>query len=89
MDILHHRLLHTLLPCYVSAAAIALPHTAVMIVLKWILPWTPESYTWFAWIERWAQGDSTRELEVVREENRKRCTSHLILILVTVLTIPS
>ena len=70
----------------------ALPHTAVVIVLDWTRPWTflEELHTWLAWIERWVQGDGARELEVIREEHRERCMSHLILILVSsVLTIAS
>ena len=57
----------------------ALPHTAVVIVLDWTRPWTflEELHTWLAWIERWVQGDGARELEVIREEHRERCMSHL------------
>lgn len=55
----------------------ALPHTAVVIVLDWTLPWTfvEELHTWLTWIERWVLGDGARELEVTREENRERCVS--------------
>ncbi|KAI0258485.1 dynein light intermediate chain-domain-containing protein [Gloeopeniophorella convolvens] len=57
----------------------ALPHTAVLIVLDWTRPWTflDELYIWLAWVERWVQSDSARELEVVREENRERWQAHL------------
>lgn len=46
-----------------------------MIVLDWTRPWTfvEELETWFQWIEQWATGDASRELQIVREENRERC----------------
>ncbi|KAF8897852.1 dynein light intermediate chain-domain-containing protein [Infundibulicybe gibba] len=33
--------------------------------------------TWLQWVETWAKGDASRELEIVREENRERLQSHL------------
>lgn len=52
----------------------ALPHTLVMIVLDWTRPWTfvEELETWLMWVEKWTKGDGSRELEIVREENRER-----------------
>lgn len=52
----------------------SLPHTLIMVVLDWTRPWTfiEELETWFQWIEAWAKGDGSRELEIVREENRER-----------------
>jgi dynein light intermediate chain 1, cytosolic len=46
-----------------------------MIVLDWTRPWTfiDELETWFTWIEDWAHGDDSRELEIAREESRERC----------------
>ena len=68
----------------------ALPHTAVVIVLECTRPWTDGLHTWLTWVKCWVQGDGARELEVIREEHRERCMSHLIFILVaSVLTIPS
>ena len=52
----------------------SLPHTLVMIALDWTHPWTfvEELETWLQWIESWAKGDGSRELEIVREECRER-----------------
>ncbi|KAF8915386.1 dynein 1 light intermediate chain [Mucidula mucida] len=56
-----------------------LPHTLVMIVLDWTRPWTfvEELETWFQWIEKWAKGDGSREVDIAREESRERLQSHL------------
>ncbi|KAI6018310.1 dynein light intermediate chain-domain-containing protein [Pisolithus marmoratus] len=56
-----------------------LPHTAVMIVLDWTRPWTfmEELEMWLKWVEQWAKGDGSREVEIVREENRERLQVHL------------
>jgi dynein light intermediate chain 1, cytosolic len=45
-----------------------------MIALDWTHPWTfvEELETWLQWIESWAKGDGSRELEIVREECRER-----------------
>lgn len=53
-----------------------LPHTLIMIVLDWTRPWTfvEDLETWLQWVETWAKGDGSRELEMAREENRERCT---------------
>lgn len=53
----------------------SLPHTVVIIVLDWTKPWTfiDQMHIWLAWIEKWIAGDSSRELQIVREENRERC----------------
>ncbi len=53
----------------------SLPHTVVIIVLDWTKPWTfiDELYSWLRWIETWTKGDSSRELEIIKEENRERC----------------
>lgn len=52
----------------------SLPHTLVMIVLDWTRPWTfvEELQQWLEWVEVWAKGDESRELQIVREENRER-----------------
>ncbi|RXW25406.1 hypothetical protein EST38_g437 [Candolleomyces aberdarensis] len=57
----------------------SLPHTVVIIVLDWTQPWTfvEELQTWLQWVEKWAKGDGSREVEIVREENRERLQSHL------------
>lgn len=46
-----------------------------MIVLDWTRPWdfVEELQAWLQWIETWAQGDGSRELEIAREESRERC----------------
>jgi len=48
----------------------------VIIALDWTRPWTfiEELQTWLVWVEQWAEGDSSRELEIVREEQRERRT---------------
>ncbi len=45
-----------------------------MIVLDWTRPWTfvEELETWLSWVEQWAKGDGSRELEITREESRER-----------------
>ncbi|EIN10994.1 DLIC-domain-containing protein [Punctularia strigosozonata HHB-11173 SS5] len=57
----------------------ALPHTAVIIVLDWTRPWTfvEQLLKWLVWVEFWTQGDGSRDLEIVREENRERLQSYL------------
>ncbi|EMD40592.1 hypothetical protein CERSUDRAFT_111182 [Gelatoporia subvermispora B] len=57
----------------------SLPHTLVMIALDWTRPWTfvEELETWLQWIEKWAKGDGSRDLEITREENRERWQAHL------------
>jgi len=46
----------------------------VIIALDWTRPWTfiEELQTWLVWVEQWAKGDGSRELEIVREEQRER-----------------
>ncbi|KAF7352424.1 Dynein 1 light intermediate chain [Mycena venus] len=68
----------SLLPHFVPPRT-ALPHTLVMIALDWTRPWTfvDELETWLRWVEKWARGDSARELEIVREESRERLQAHL------------
>ncbi|KIY73831.1 DLIC-domain-containing protein [Cylindrobasidium torrendii FP15055 ss-10] len=63
----------SLVPHFLPPRA-SLPHTLIMVVLDWTRPWTfiEELETWFQWIEAWAKGDESRELEIVREENRER-----------------
>ncbi|KAH7887385.1 dynein light intermediate chain-domain-containing protein [Phlebopus sp. FC_14] len=57
----------------------ALPHTLVVIVLDWTRPWTfvEDLQTWLKWVEQWTKGDGSREVEIVREENRERLQAHL------------
>jgi dynein light intermediate chain 1, cytosolic len=45
-----------------------------MIVLDWTHPWTfvDELETWLTWVEKWAKGDESRELNIIREESRER-----------------
>lgn len=52
----------------------SLPRTLVIIVLDWTRPWTfiEELQAWLVWVEQWAKGDGSRELEIVREEQRER-----------------
>ncbi|KAL5527720.1 hypothetical protein ACEPAG_6521 [Sanghuangporus baumii] len=67
-----------LLPHFVPPRA-ALPHSAVMIVLDWTKPWTfvSQLQLWLAWTEAWVKGDGSRDLEVLREENRERLQSYI------------
>ncbi|KIP12896.1 hypothetical protein PHLGIDRAFT_61144 [Phlebiopsis gigantea 11061_1 CR5-6] len=57
----------------------SLSHTVVIIVLDWTKPWTfiDQMHIWLAWIEKWVEGDGSRELQIVREENRERLQAHL------------
>ncbi|KAL4076333.1 dynein light intermediate chain-domain-containing protein [Scleroderma citrinum] len=71
---------HTsLLPHFLPPKS-TLPHTAVMIVLDWTRPWTfvEELEMWLMWVERWAKGDGSREVDIVREENHERLHAHLL-----------
>ena len=51
-----------------------LSSTLVIIVLDWTRPWTfvEELETWLTWVETWAKGDASREVEIIREECRER-----------------
>jgi len=51
----------------------------VVIALDWTRPWTfvEELQTWLVWVEQWAKGDGSRDLEIAREENRERLQAHL------------
>ncbi|EJD53972.1 DLIC-domain-containing protein [Auricularia subglabra TFB-10046 SS5] len=57
----------------------ALPHTLVMVLLDWTKPWSflEQLEKWLSHVEKWAKGDGSRELDVVREESRERLQSHL------------
>ena len=47
----------------------------MIIALDWTRPWTfiEELQMWLVWVEQWAKGDGSRELEIVHEEQRERC----------------
>lgn len=64
----------SLLPHFLPPRS-SLPHTVVMISLDWTHPWTfvEELETWLQWVENWAKGDGSRDLEIAREESRERC----------------
>lgn len=66
----------SLLPDFLPPRS-SLPHTVVIISLDWTRPWSfvEELQTWLVWLEQWAKGDGSRELEIVREENHERRTS--------------
>jgi dynein light intermediate chain 1 len=63
----------SLMPHFLPPRA-SLPHTLVMIVLDWTRPWTfvDNLQTWLKWVEIWAKGDGSRDLDIVREENHER-----------------
>jgi dynein light intermediate chain 1 len=63
----------SLIPHFLPPRA-SLPHTLVMIVLDWTRPWTfvDNLQTWLMWVEIWAKGDGSRDLDIVREENHER-----------------
>ena len=77
-------------PSSASSYTALLPHflpprssllqTLVLIVLDWTRPWTfiEELQTWLTWVEMWSKGDSSRELEIIREESRERRKFHLL-----------
>lgn len=62
-----------LLPHFLAPRS-SLLQTLVVIVLDWTRPWTfvEELETWLSWVEQWAKGDGSRELEITREESRER-----------------
>ncbi|KAG6813441.1 hypothetical protein H0H92_011138 [Tricholoma furcatifolium] len=45
----------------------------------WTRPWSfvEELQTWLQWVETWAKGDGSRELEMTREEGRERLQFYL------------
>lgn len=53
----------------------ALHRTLVLIVLDWTKPWSflDQLKTWLTWVEVWAQKDTSRETQVLREEGHERC----------------
>ncbi|EJU06359.1 hypothetical protein DACRYDRAFT_45062 [Dacryopinax primogenitus] len=57
----------------------SLPHTLVMIVLDWTQPWTfvLQLEKWMKWVERWAEGDKGRDLDVLRDEGKERLRLHI------------
>src|ERR1700733_10209038 len=59
---------------------VSLPHTLVIIVLDWTRPWTfiEELQAWLIWVEKWAKGEGSRELDIVREECKERCKSGVL-----------
>ena len=50
-----------------------------MIVLDWTKPWSfvDQLEIWIKWIETWAKGDGNRELDVLRDEGKDKCTPAL------------
>jgi dynein light intermediate chain 1 len=66
---------HTTLLEHVLPPKTAIPNTLVMIILDWTKPWTfvEQLEIWLKWVEKWAKGDGSRELEVLREEGKDRC----------------
>lgn len=67
-----------LLPDFLSPRT-CLPHTLIMVVLDWTRPWTfvEDLELWLRWVEIWAKGDASREVQIAKEENRERLQSHL------------
>lgn len=65
---------HTALVPNVLPPKTSIPNSLVMIILDWAKPWTfvEQLEIWFNWIDNWAKGDGSRELEVTREEGKER-----------------
>ena len=59
----------------VLPAKASLHNTLVMILLDWTKPWTfvEQLENWLIWVDKWARGDGSREMEVTRDEGRERC----------------
>ncbi|KZT42981.1 hypothetical protein SISSUDRAFT_979151 [Sistotremastrum suecicum HHB10207 ss-3] len=57
----------------------SLPNTVAIVVLDWTRPWTflEQLLVWLQWLERWASGDNSRELDILKEETRERLQSYL------------
>ncbi|KZW04365.1 hypothetical protein EXIGLDRAFT_786391 [Exidia glandulosa HHB12029] len=68
----------SLIPHFVPPKT-ALPNSLVMILLDWTKPWSfiEQLEMWLQWVEKWAKGDGSREMEIAREESRERLQSHL------------
>jgi dynein light intermediate chain 1, cytosolic len=66
---------HLGLVSQVLPAKTSLHNTLVMILLDWTKPWTfvEQLENWLIWVDRWAKGDGSREMEVARDEERERC----------------
>lgn len=65
----HLSLVHHFLP-----PKSALPRTLAVIVLDWTKPWSflDQLRTWLTWVEEWAQKDTSRDVQVLREEGHDR-----------------
>ncbi|KAH7103069.1 DLIC-domain-containing protein [Auriculariales sp. MPI-PUGE-AT-0066] len=57
----------------------ALPHALIMILLDWTKPWAfiEQLQQWLDWVDKWAKGDGSRDMEIIREESRERLQAHL------------
>ncbi|KAJ3812696.1 dynein light intermediate chain-domain-containing protein [Lentinula aff. lateritia] len=68
----------SLIPSFLPPKS-SLGHTTVIVALDWTKPWSfvEEMEEWFAWIEQWAAGELSTELDMIREENRERWQSYL------------
>lgn len=67
----------SLIPHFLPAKA-ALSHALVMILLDWTKPWAfiEQLQLWLAWVDKWAKGDDSRDMDILRDESRERCTLH-------------
>ena len=65
-----------LLPYFLPSQS-ALQQTLVMIILDWTKPWTfvDQLQFWLEWVESWSEGDKSRDMEMIREENKEKCKS--------------
>jgi dynein light intermediate chain 1 len=56
-------------------AKTSLHNTLVMVLLDWTRPWTfvEQLENWLIWVDKWAKGDGSRDMEVARDEGRERC----------------
>src|SRR5258707_1068727 len=61
----------SLLPRFLSPR-ISLSNTLILIVIDWTRPWTfvQQLEVWFHWIEKWLDGDTSREMQVAKELGR-------------------
>lgn len=75
---------HLALVPYFLPPKSSLSQTLVLIVLDWTRPSTflDQLRIWLEWVDRWAQGDGARELEVMREEGKERRKPRTQLVLV-------
>ena len=69
----------SLLPHFLAPRT-SLSQTLILIVIDWTRPWTfvQQLEVWFRWIDRWLDRDTSREMQVAKEEGKERRRSCML-----------